>query len=206
MNDFLDKYNQVPSAQRWVLFLIVLALLLGAFYFFMISPTLNKIKGSANAIAATQQQINDLAAKKRRRQDLLKEIETLQVDLVRVQNQLPTTNQIPNLLQQIHDQARTAGLHIDRFERTTDVPRDHYVEIPVKMTLSGTYDQLANFLFYVGRLTRIVNVRDLAIKAVSSSLDPKSQDQLGQLKVTALGTTFRYKTADEAGANSGANQ
>jgi Tfp pilus assembly protein PilO len=63
------------------------------------------------------------------------------------------------------------------------------------MDLSGTYDELANFFYYVGRMTRIVNVRDISLTRSSSGLSAE-----GELKVTALATTFRYKRPDEAGA------
>lgn len=201
MNAFLDKYANVPTAQRWLLFLILLAVVFVGLFFLFIQPNNKRIKGTTSQIAQVQQEINELTEKKRKQRELLKQIEALQLDLVRVQNQLPDSSQIPNLLQQIHDQARTAGLQIDRFERTQDIPKDHYIEIPVRMSLSGTYDQLANFLFYVGKLTRIVNVRDLAISTKSVNFSNLDSQELGQLSVTALATTFRHKPSNTAAAN-----
>ena len=104
---------------------------------------------------------------------------------------LPKSAEIPSLLQRIHNQAKTAGLEIQRFERRNDAPQDFYVEIPVAMELSGTYDELANFFYYVGRMTRIVNVRGISL----IKQKPKGgQVDTGELKVQALATTFMYRS------------
>jgi type IV pilus assembly protein PilO len=198
MNDFIDKFNSYPLGQRVLGLIGIMGLLVAAFYFSLYSPVRSTIDSKQAELSNLQVEQARLAELKRKRSQVIARIETLERQLMIAQEQLPQSDQIPSLLQRIHNQAKTAGLDIDRFERMEDVMKEHYVEIPVQMDLSGTYDELANFFFYVGRMTRIVNVRDISLKRGSKGMTAE-----GELKVTALATTFRYKRPEEAGAQAG---
>jgi Tfp pilus assembly protein PilO len=60
------------------------------------------------------------------------------------------------------------------------------------MTLTGTFHQIATFFFYVGRLTRIVNVENISLARVSS----KDGGPEGALTATCTATTFMYRPAN----------
>lgn len=198
MNEFIDKFNSYPLGQR-VLGLIGLMALIGlGWWVGLYSPLQDDITGTQAQLTELQREQARLAELKRKRARVIAEIETLERQLLIAREQLPQNDQIPSLLQKVHNQAKTAGLDIDRFERLPDVMKEHYVEIPVKMNLSGTYDELANFFFYVGRMTRIVNVRDIELSRQSDGLTPE-----GELSVTAQATTFRYKRPEETGGAPG---
>lgn len=92
----------------------------------------------------------------------------------------------------VQNQAKTAGLDLDAFDIMPNKEQPFYIEIPVKMKLRGTYDELANFFYYVGRMTRIVNVQNIVLTKLGGEFE-------GELKVEALATTFMYK-ADKTAA------
>ncbi len=198
MNEMIDKFNSYPLGQRVLGLIGIMVGLMVVFYFLAYSPVQNQIVQSQMQLTELQREQARLAELKRKRAQVIARIETLERQLLIAQEQLPQSDQIPSLLQRVHNQAKTAGLDIDRFERMPDIMKEHYVEIPVKMDLSGTYDELANFFYYVGRMTRIVNVRDITLQRRSTGLDPE-----GELEVTALATTFRYKRPDEVGVETG---
>ena len=84
-------------------------------------------------------------------------------------------------------EGKIVGLEINRFEREAPQIADLFVRIPVKMTLNGTFHQIATFFYYVGKLTRIVNVENISLVS--------SQKDLGTatLMATCTATTFMYR-------------
>ncbi len=192
MNDFVDKFNAYPLGQR-ILGLVVVAFLLGIAAQMALLAPLNEQADAARAQAVElQREKQTLDALKKNRTQVLAQLEQLKRQLLIAQEKLPKGAEIPSLLQRIHNQAKTAGLEIVKFQRNNEVPQDFYVEIPVQMELNGTYDELANFFYYVGRMTRIVNVAEISLARTATGLVAD-----GGLKVTARATTFRFKTDTE---------
>ena len=109
--------------------------------------------------------------------------------------QLPDTKEIPGLLSSISGVGRQSGLEIFQFRQLPSVVKDFYAEVPVQVTVRGGYFQLAEFFKRVGEMTRIVNVRNIAIKAPSNvATDPV------QVETSCATTTFRFLTEEERAA------
>lgn len=192
MNEFIDRFNAYPLGQK-ILGLIVFVFLIGfGAQMAILSPKYEATEAARNQAVALQREKESLEQLKKNRAQVLAQLEQLKRQLLIAQEKLPKGAEIPSLLQRIHNQAKTAGLEIVKFQRNNDVAQDFYVEIPVEMSLVGTYDELANFFYYVGRMTRIVNVADIGLQRENGGLNPD-----GVLKVTARATTFRFKTDEE---------
>ncbi len=188
MNDFIDKFNQVPMAQKVLLLIILLVGMAAGFWFSVYTPIQDDIQSSKNKLSQLEQEKKRLERLKENQARMRAKIAELQQELLIAREKLPETAEIPSLLQRIHNQAKTAGLEIQSFQRLESKPQQYYLEIPVNMELVGTFDELANFFQYVGRMTRIVNVKNLSMKRAKSGLN-----QNGDLVVTAQATTFQLK-------------
>ncbi len=112
---------------------------------------------------------------------------------------LPETADIPALLSKIHGQAKIVGLEIKDFERLPEISQGFYSMIPVLMSLEGTYQQIATFFYYVGKLTRIVNLNNIELTAETRdrTVDPVL------LNGRVLATTFRYSPMAAGGGGGG---
>lgn len=194
MNDFIDKFNQVPMAQKVLLLFILLVGLAAGFWFLVYSPIQSDIESNKNQLSKLEQEQKRLERLKENQARMRAKIAELQQELLIAREKLPETAEIPSLLQRIHNQAKTAGLEIQSFEAMDTRPQQYYLEIPVNMELVGTFDELANFFQYVGRMTRIVNVKNLSMKRQKSGLN-----QNGDLVVTAQATTFQLKQKQGGG-------
>ena len=194
MNDFVDRFNSTPTVYRYLL-LVLAAVGIGVvFYFALYQPLEGDIQRKSTALKALETKRIQLEEVKSSKTQLEVNLRKLEAQLLIAQEKLPQNAEIPSLLQRIHNQAKTAGLDIQKFGRDKDKVQDFYVEIPVQMEMAGSYDELANFFHYIGRMTRIVNVRDISLKRTKAGL---SSD--GELEVKALATTFRYKSKDDKG-------
>jgi len=69
---------------------------------------------------------------------------------------VPTGNELPALLEQVSTAARREGLDISGVEPQPVVEGDTFDTYRYKLTITGGYHALAEFLTNVGSLTRIV--------------------------------------------------
>lgn len=191
MNDFIDKFNQVPTVQKVFLLFIAMVGMGVVFWMLMYQPVQEKIESNKTQLSELEQEQKRLERLKENQARMRAKIAELQQELLIAREKLPATAEIPSLLQRIHNQAKTAGLEIENFQRLESRQQEYYIEIPVTMELVGSFDELANFFYYVGRMTRIVNVKNLSMKRKKDGLNKN-----GELVVSAQATTFRMKQGE----------
>ncbi len=108
--------------------------------------------------------------------------------------QLPSKTEVPNLLVDISQTGLAAALQEKLFQPGTEAKKDFYAELPIKITLTGTYHDFGAFVSGIAALPRIVTLHDITITPIDKA---PGFDQL-QLDVTAK--TYRYLDDDELAA------
>lgn len=108
--------------------------------------------------------------------------------------QLPDRTQIPSLLDNITLAGRSRGLNFELFQPGHRINKRFYQEIPVKLTVTGTYGQLGRFVAAVNALSRIVVFHDLDITRVPYTGKSLAARALSKQKLTlqCTATTYRY--------------
>lgn len=99
---------------------------------------------------------------------------------------------MPGLLEDISKTGVASGLKFELFAPQPEVVHEFYVERPIKISVVGTYFQLAMFISRVAEMSRIVTLHDFSIAGLSSK-DNKvvSEDEL-VMNITAK--IYRYRT------------
>lgn len=164
MSDFLDQFDKVPLSQK---LLLQVLLMLGLFvvYFFAFQSKLEE------DIEAQRNRVRDLSDQRAELHAGTEDIERIRGDIRDLcerqesfLEKLPPREEVPSLLQSINQQAELTGLKIERFVRNANVPGTNYTTIPVEMELQGSYDQISDFFYFIGRQQRIVNVGDISLR------------------------------------------
>lgn len=119
------------------------------------------------------------------------EVADLEVQLRRALQELPDKKEIPDLLKSISSLATQAGLEEALFRPVPEVFREFYAEVPVAIAVQGTFHQVATFFYEVGRLSRIVNINQIAIR------EPVVAAEGIRIKAECTATTFRYLDEEE---------
>jgi type IV pilus assembly protein PilO len=99
--------------------------------------------------------------------------------------QLPGRTEVPSLLIDISQTGLGAGLEEQEFTPATEIHKDFYAELPIKLQYTGSYHELGNFVSGIAALPRIVTLHDIKIRRRADS----AADEL-VLDVTAK--TYRY--------------
>src|SRR6201996_1363256 len=103
--------------------------------------------------------------------------------------QLPGKTEVPNLLVDISQAGLSAGLEEKLFQPQAEVKKDFYAELPIKISLTGSYHEFGEFVSGIAALPRIVTLHDIQITPVDKNAKGATGDQL-QLDLTAK--TYRY--------------
>jgi type IV pilus assembly protein PilO len=189
----LDMQN--PGAwPRWVHIsaCVLLALLIIGFGgYFLVQPEYEQLGqeqqkevGLRQEFENKQQKVAALDAYKAQ----LEEMEHSFGDMLR---QLPSKAEVANLLNDISQTRIANNLQEELFQPQSDITKDFYVEMPNRITVTGKYHDMGQFVSGVAALPRIV---------VIDEIDIKPGDKKGMLRLSALAKTYRYQDAGSAPA------
>lgn len=103
--------------------------------------------------------------------------------------QLPEKSEVPGLLEDISHQGLATGLEFRSIRLQNENVIDFYAELPIDISVVGTYHQLAEFVSNVASLPRIVTLHDFTIEKT------KADPNLLQMNITAK--TYRYMSEGE---------
>lgn len=168
MGDALEKFSAIPTAQKFLVLLLALGVVGAGWYFGLIADVEAKVEAANASTRTLNGKLTEAQGKIANIKKFEEEVEALKRQREEMTDRLPADEEIASLLQKIHGQGKIVGLEINRFERQPAEVAELFVRIPVRMTLTGTFHQIATFFFYVGRLTRIVNVENIALATVAS--------------------------------------
>ena len=110
--------------------------------------------------------------------------------------QLPGKTEVPNLLVDISQTGLSAGLEEKLFQPQPEQKRDFYAELPIKITLTGSYHEFGEFVSGIAALPRIVTLHDIEIKSAN-------KDAYDQLTLDLTAKTYRYLDEDELASAAG---
>jgi type IV pilus assembly protein PilO len=107
--------------------------------------------------------------------------------------QLPGKTEVPNLLVDISQTGLSAGLEEKLFQPQAEQKKDFYAELPIKISLTGSYHQFGEFVSGIAALPRIVTLHDIEIKTAT-------KDAYDQLTLELTAKTYRYLDEEEISA------
>jgi type IV pilus assembly protein PilO len=125
------------------------------------------------------------------------EIAKLEEKLEAALQPFPEEQDIPGLLKSVADGARDVGLEVILLRPEREEQQELLVELPVLMSVEGTFHQMVSFFDALGRMPRVMNIRALDIS------DPRSVAQGTIVKADFSVVTFRRPTAVERDSKKG---
>ncbi|NGX17442.1 type 4a pilus biogenesis protein PilO [Wenzhouxiangella sp. XN24] len=176
--------------------IFVLVAVGGTYYFVWRNkiPQLEQVQRQELDLRATFESRQRLAANLDAYKDQLEEVERTFGAMLR---QLPGETEVPSLLIDISQTGLAAGLEERLFQPMSEVTREAYSELPIKMQLVGTYHELGNFVSGVVALPRIVTLHDVVLKPEQTGDRNAAPSQRLVMDVTAK--TYRYLEDEDPG-------
>jgi type IV pilus assembly protein PilO len=97
---------------------------------------------------------------------------------------LPADTEAAAFLSAIQTVSNISGIDLKAWAPMDEVPQNFYAKVPMKLSITGRFHQIAKFVYEVGKQDRIINMENLDLG------EPKVEGEDVILKATCLATTF----------------
>ena len=196
-----NALTRLPLAGQLGVAFLVAAIICGGFYWFYYADALEDQKKKEQQLAELQKQIRALEATANRLPEFQREVQALEARLETLKRILPPQKEMPDLMRRVQYLAAQSSLAIRRFTPAPIAQRDFYTEVPVNLDVEGTYHNLGAFFDRISRMSRLVNIGNVKIKAQGTQVINNT------IAVTAIATTYVYQepppTPPQGGAAGG---
>jgi type IV pilus assembly protein PilO len=159
-----------PQWAQWLSISILAACLLGMFYVVDTLP-------QKQLLESLQQHQIELQRTLKEKQEALV---TLDQDMARLDQEqsglsqllkgIPETTEVSGVLEDISQQALAVGLELESFRVMPEQDEGFYKEIPVDISVVGNYQEVAAFMPYLAKLSRIITVHDFNITPIPAKM------------------------------------
>ena len=189
----------LPKNQRdqvMVLLVIVAVALIGLYYAYVFSP-------KADVLASLQAHVDSLDVNNQRaKAELAKgNVDQLRAEAVKLQDNLevmrqlvPTSNEVPALLEQVSTAARRVGLDLATVKPQPVVEGEQFDTYRYQVAVIGDYHALGEFLANVGSLTRIVAPVNLALSPLGNGAAADQRKKALKNNNSVLDSRFELQT------------
>ena len=184
-----NPLTRLPLAAQLGVSAVIAALLCGGFYYFWYSEALETQKKQEAKLADLQKQIRALEATANKLPEFQREVQALEARLETLKRILPPEKEMPDLMRRVQYLAAQSSLQIRKFNPAAPVQKEFYQEVPVNLDLEGTYHNLGAFLDRVSRMSRLVNMGNVKVKAQTKPTISNT------VAASVVATTYVYKDA-----------
>ena len=180
-----------PYTQKGIAAIVLVGVLIWLIFFTPYLPF--SLKRTSGELAKQRDELQTVAGELQRAKSLVESIPRLRTELsqmesrwVTLQSLLPKATEMSSLLAEVTASGIEAGVQFALFEPQAPSPGDLYTRYPIRVSVTGGYHQVGNFLENLCNMDRLVGISD--VKMV--------QFEKGQtattVEATAIVTAYTY--------------
>lgn len=160
--DFSTSGNWPIGVKVVCYVLLMIALVAAGWHFYVVDKQKNLRKEISK-----EQQFKDVYAQKAHQvanlEALQKQMEDVEERFAELKKQLPTQKEVPGLLDDVTLLGTDSGLTIGSIALQAEKKQDFYIELPISISVTGSYHQLGQFVSGIAALPRIVTLHNYSI-------------------------------------------
>ncbi len=158
---------------------------------FVVSVPLDEYRSLSAALSKSDQEILVEQKVASRLESVKSSLSDLEVRLRGMRSQLADKSQVDDLLHNISASAQEAGLDLTLFQRKEERVGSFYAEIPVAVSVSGAFHDVATFFDTVNHLPGLVTIDRISFS------NPKETEERTVVHVDFVVTAHRLLTEPE---------
>jgi type IV pilus assembly protein PilO len=182
----IESIERLTRPQRIGIYAGVLVLIVGLSAWLLLWPKVDHIELLEKQLVQVQDELAKAKKNAAQLNDWRNQMKKKEAQYKTVMRALPEKEEIPSLLAGISQAGKDSGLEFLLFQPKPESTKDFYAEIPVDISVSGTYHEVAVFFDKVANLPRIVNIRDIKMAPQSK------QDGGNDLVTTCQAVTYKF--------------
>lgn len=186
-----------PMQIKLVACVLLVAVIVGASWYLFVSDRRITLQSEEATERTLREEFQGKQGRAANLEPLKQQLAQMEVMLQQMLRQLPSKNEMPDLIVDISQTALAAGITNELFQPGAESQREFYAEKPIQLRMVGTYHQFGAFVSGVASLPRVVimTMHDI-------SLEPRSGKD-GTLVLSGTVKTYRYLDEDETNAAGG---
>lgn len=181
----INNAGSWPTAVKGAAAVLLAILLLALGYYFHIQDLENELQNRANEEQTLKEQYTSKAFQAANLEAYTAQMKEMETSFGAMLRQLPSDTEVPGLLEDITRTGLGSGLEFQEIKLLPEVTQQFYIELPIQITVTGTYHDLATFVSGVASLPRIVTLHDFDVKPIDENSSTK-------LRMSILAKTYRY--------------
>jgi len=204
------SFREYPWYLQALIFFALALVIFGAGEYLPLSPVAS-MRGTLDENITKDSNLNrqvaELQVYERRNAEFKVQMAALEKQLDTLKTIVPEEKEVDEFMRLLQEAASASGVQIRSLTAQAVVPRDYHYELPFAISVDGPYFSIEDFFARLSRLSRIINVGDLAFTGLA---DPSKANIPVRPGTTVLGTctvtTFFSKPMDASPAPAGKNQ
>jgi type IV pilus assembly protein PilO len=168
-------------------FLAVVLLVVG-FYFLLLGPLLSRLNEADQQRDTQEAQLAQVQQEVAELEEVRRNSPEIERQLLELSKRIPTQPEIPTLVVQMEEIARSSNVSQLSIEPGTPGPPPgggDFSVVPVTLRFRGTYDEMQNFLLQTRNLVRLVTVTNLSYCRLgpTGDLEPLDPDHACEIEI-----------------------
>jgi type IV pilus assembly protein PilO len=191
--------GSLPGSVKFVACLLIVALVVAAGYLLVFADQYEQLDSRRQQEVSLKADYEKKAMEAASLEDYRAQNRKLQSQLKKQLQQLPNTDDIATLLDDVSFRAMDHGLKIEVIKWDPEQKLDDYTVLPMEISVVGEYAQLGKFVEEIGKIKRIVAITQFqlthangkggVVQTGPNGALPKDADQLAMHMVAK---TYRY--------------
>ncbi|MDD0845339.1 type 4a pilus biogenesis protein PilO [Pseudomonas sp. Gutcm_11s] len=159
---------------------------LGLGYYFYLQDLQGQLQGRQAQEESLKREFSDKAAQAANLDAYRVQMKEMEESFGMLLRQLPSDTEVPGLLEDITRTGLESGLEFEEIKLQPESVQQFYIELPIQISVVGSYHDLATFVSAVASLPRIVTLHDFDIKLT------EGDGGNSRLAMSVLAKTYRY--------------
>lgn len=180
-----------PMQLKYAVCAFVIVIILLVAWFLMVKDKRDEMLRLEGEEAALRADFENKQARAANLEPLKQQLAQMELILQQMLRQLPSKNEMPDLIVDVSQQALASGITNELFQPGPETPREFYAEKPISIRMVGNYHQFGAFMSGVASLPRVVimTMHDISLKPRGANNE--LLEMAGTIK------TYRYLDPDE---------
>jgi type IV pilus assembly protein PilO len=172
--------------------------IVGLAWYFFVADRKTELEGLVAKQESLKTEFADKQGRAANLEPLKQQLAQMELMLQQMLRQLPSKNEMPDLIVDISQTALATGISNELFQPGPEAAKEFYAEKPINLRMVGTYHQFGAFVSGVASLPRVV-----IMTMHNISLTPRA-GKPGLLVLQGTVKTYRYLDEDEIAAQGSA--
>lgn len=181
----VNNIGSWPPVIKGVVFVLCFVIVLALGYNFHLKDlqaNLERVQGEEQTL---KQQFSSKAFQAANLEAYKEQMKEMEVSFGALLRQLPSDTEVPGLLEDVTRTGLGSGLEFEEIKLLPEVTQQFYIELPIQISVVGSYHDLATFVSGVASLPRIVTLHDFELKPVGT-------ESSSVIRMSVMAKTYRY--------------